>query len=88
MINLIFIFIAFVLGIASEKARTEINSEIKALKKDKKSPELEPMRPPFNSLITIKSPPVATKKRVAKKAPAKKVAAQKATPKKTASRKK
>ena len=76
MINLIFILIAFVLGIASEKARVEIKGEIKALKKN---PEFEPIRPPFNSLITVKSPPVATKKRVAKKAPAKKVAAKKRT---------
>ena len=85
MINLIFILIAFVLGIASEKARVQIKGEIKALKKNS---EFEPMRPPFNSLITIKEPPVATKKRVAKKAPAKKVAAKKATPKKAIAKKK
>jgi hypothetical protein len=71
MTNLIIILIAFVLGIASEKARVEIKAEIKAMKK---SPEFEPIRPPFNSLIAVKSPPVATKKRVAKKAPPKKVA--------------
>ena len=85
MTTLIFILIAFVLGIASEKARVEVKGEIKTLKK---SPEFEPMMPPFNSLITVKSPPVATKKRVAKKAPAKKVAAKKATPKKAVAKKK
>lgn len=88
MINLIIILIAFVLGIATEKARVEIKAEIKATKRFKKSLELEPIRPPFNSLIAVKSPPVATKKRVAKKAPAKKVAAKKATPKKAVAKKK
>jgi hypothetical protein len=85
MTTLIITLIAFVLGIASEKARVEIKAEIKATKKN---PEFEPIRPPFNSLTAVKSPPVATKKPVAKKAPAKKVAAKKATPKKAVAKKK